>query len=218
MIAIVDYGAGNLRSVEFALDRIGVAHRRATRPDELEDAAGIVLPGVGHAASAMTTLERTGLADAVRAARPPVLGICLGLQLLTARSDEADPPVPCLGVVPGRARRLRRAGLRVPQIGWNFARFTEPADPLFDGLGDGAWFYFLHSLRVRCPPEVVTAEAEYGGAFPAAVRHGPFRGVQFHPEKSGPAGLRVLENFCRACGTTGPPLRRADPAESDGGS
>lgn len=201
MIAIVDYGAGNLRSVEFALDRLGVAHRRAARPAELEDASRIVLPGVGHAGSAMSALAESGLADALRAAGRPVLGICLGLQLLTERSDEADPPVRCLGVVPGRTRHLGGAGtgegLRVPQIGWNEVRFTGRDDPLFDGLGERAWFYFLHSLRVSCPPEVVTAEAEHGAAFPAAVRHGAFRGVQFHPEKSGPAGLRVLENFCR---------------------
>lgn len=197
MIAVVDYGAGNLRSVEFALDRLGVSHRRAGEPSALEGADGVVLPGVGAAASAMRELRDRGLAEALRGTDAPLLGVCLGLQLLTDASDEGDGGVTCLGRVPGRTRRLR-GGLPRPHVGWSRVRLGD--DPLFRGLPDVAWFYFLHGHRAECDHRRVVGRAEYGEPFPAAVRSGAVAGVQFHPEKSGGAGLRVLANFCRGCG------------------
>lgn len=196
MIAIVDYGAGNLRSVEIALDRLGIPSRRAPDPEGLRAAAGIILPGVGAAASAMAELEARGLAGALAETTRPLLGVCLGMQLLTERSDEGGSAVRCLGMVPGRTDRFR-ARVRLPQVGWNATRLGP--DPLFDGLGRQAWFYFLHSHRLRCPDELVAATAVYGESFPAAIRRGRLAGVQFHPEKSGDAGLRVLANFWAGC-------------------
>lgn len=221
MIAVVDYGAGNLRSVEFALERLGVAYRRADRPEGLRGAGGIVLPGVGAAASAMRALAERELDAALREAELPLLGICLGMQLLTERSDEGrrasgedgapegsgearepegsgddDAPVECLGLLSGATRRLHREAT-LPHVGWNETTLTD--DPLFEGLGERAWFYYLHSHRVDVSGDRVAARAEHGEPFPAALRAGRVAGVQFHPEKSGPDGLRVLANFCREC-------------------
>lgn len=196
MIGIVDYGAGNLRSVEFALDELGVPHRRASRPGELDDVDRIVLPGVGAAASAMRELRRRGMAHALRETDRPLLGICLGMQLLVESSDEGGEDVPCLGLVPGRTRRIRTSE-PLPHIGWNRLG-PEGADPIFAGLpADGVYCYFLHGHRVRCEDRFVGARTEYGESFPAAIRRGRVAGLQFHPEKSGAAGLRMLANFCR---------------------
>lgn len=208
MIAVVDYGAGNLRSVELALERLGVPHRRAHDPGALASAGGVILPGVGAAASAMRDLEARGLAAALRAWDGPLLGVCLGMQLLTERSFESDPesgpgPVSCLELVPGETLRIEARGpdgarLCLPHIGWNATALG--ADPLFEGLGPDEHFYFLHSFRVACDDRFAIATTEHGERFPAAVRSGARCGVQFHPEKSGEAGLRVLANFCRRAG------------------
>lgn len=196
MIALVDYGAGNLRSVELALEATGIPHRRAADPEALEDAAGVLLPGVGAAGWAMRELRARGLEAALRTCRLPLLGVCLGMQLLTDASDEGGGRVTCLGRIPGRTRRIR-PGVRLPHVGWTEVRLS--SDPLFEGLGRRAWFYFLNAHRVVCGAEEEIARAEHGEPFPAAVRRGLLGGVQFHPEKSGPAGLRVLENFWRSC-------------------
>lgn len=205
MIALVDYGAGNLRSVEFALDRLGVAHRRAPTPDELGDARGIVLPGVGAAASAMAELTARGWPDAFKRRERPLLGICLGMQLLCETSEEGGVPTVCLGLIPGSVRRFgwdergAAEGRSVPHAGWN--RVTaQSRDALFRDEAPDEFFYFLHSYRADCPDDVVSATATYGEPFPAAVRSGGVAGVQFHPEKSGSAGARVLRSFCRECG------------------
>ena len=200
MIALVDYGAGNLRSVEFALEHLGVPFRRARDPVELLGATAIILPGVGAAASAMRELEDRELAGALRETALPVLGVCLGLQLFTERSEEGDAPVDCLGLVPGETRRFGAVSgdfpLPLPHIGWNETVLS--GDPLFEGLPEREHFYYLHSYRAAVPAGCVIAEAEYGEPFPAAVRSGRRVAVQFHPEKSGSAGLRVLANFCGA--------------------
>jgi len=201
VIALVDYGAGNLRSVEFGLDRIGAPHRRARDGADLAGASGVVLPGVGAAESAMRELRERGFVEPLRSGRVPLLGVCLGMQLLTETSDEGEQgPVTCLGVLRGRTRRFR-ARVRLPQIGWNRVRLGD--DPLFDGLDREEWFYFLHGHRVVVDEESVVGSAEYGERFPAAIRSGSVAGVQFHPEKSGTAGLRVLANFCACCGEEG---------------
>lgn len=205
MIALVDYGAGNLRSVEFALDRLGVAHGRAATPDELDHACGIILPGVGAAASAMAELTARGWPDALLRRERPLLGICLGMQLLCEISEEGGVSTVCLGLIPGSVRRFGweirgdAEGRPVPHAGWN--RVTaRREEALFPEQAAGEYFYFLHSYRVECPDEVVSATAVYGEPFPAAVRSAGVTGVQFHPEKSGSAGALVLRNFCRECG------------------
>lgn len=198
MIAVVDYGAGNLRSVEFALEHLGIPFRRAAEPETLRAADAVLLPGVGAAASAMRELDRTGLSDALRETDRPLLGVCLGLQLFTERSDEGDGGARCLGFVTGETRRFgsddHAFPLPLPHIGWNETSLSE--DPLFAGLSKREHFYFLHSYRAVVAREAVIAEAEYGEPFPAAIRSGNRVAVQFHPEKSGAAGLKVLANFC----------------------
>jgi glutamine amidotransferase len=202
VISLIDYGAGNLRSVEFALEHLNVPWRRASDPASLAGASAIILPGVGAAASAMREVEDRGMAEALRQVTVPLLGICLGMQLLTEKSAEGDTVVECLGLVPGDTCRFGSDGgrysLPLPHIGWNETELSD--DPLFEDLAPREHFYFLHSYRVQTPDECVVAEAEYGERFPAAVRSGDVVAVQFHPEKSGPAGLRVLANFCRQGG------------------
>lgn len=207
MIGVVDYGAGNLRSVEFALEELGVPHRRVADADGLREVDRVVLPGVGAAASAMRALRERSLVDALRETERPLLGICLGMQLLVGSSDEGEgeEEVTCLGLLPGRTRRIRADG-PLPHVGWNRLEASGSDEPLFAGLpADGFYCYFLHGHRVECPDRFVRARAEYGERFPAAVRSGRVAGLQFHPEKSGPVGLRLLENFCRpdAAGSAG---------------
>jgi glutamine amidotransferase len=174
-VAICDYGAGNVRSVQVAFVRLGVDAAPTDDPVVVQEAEFAVLPGVGSAASAMAALEATGVAEALRerfAARRPILGICLGLQLSLEESDE-DGGVECLGLLSGRAVRLRNG--RVPRIGW------ATVDP------DGEAFYFAHSYAAETP--AATAHSE---GLVAEARSGSFTGVQFHPEKSGAAGARYL--------------------------
>ncbi len=197
MIGLIDYGAGNLRSVEFALRRIGVPYRRVPEPAGLAGVDRIVLPGVGAAACAMRELDRRGLTTPLRESQVPILGICLGMQLLTQESDEGGVATACLGLVPGFTSRFG-GNLRVPQIGWNSIRAG--SDPLFARIAQDEYFYFLHSHRVVCDEEFVIGWAVYGELFPAAIRHGKNAGVQFHPEKSGPAGLQILDSFCQTAG------------------
>jgi imidazole glycerol-phosphate synthase subunit HisH len=198
VIALIDYGAGNLRSVELALERLGLPVRRATGPADLEGAEGVVLPGVGAAAPAMRALRaRELLAPLTDPGGPPFLGICLGLQLLAESSDEGEEPVRCLGLIPGRVRRFE-AGPRIPHTGWNDLALRRP-DPLLEDLGAGTNMFFNHAYRLECPQRFVVAAAVHGRPFPAVVRRGRWAGVQFHPEKSGSAGLRLLSAFWATC-------------------
>lgn len=195
MIAVVDYGMGNLRSVEKALEAAGVPGRVTSDPSVIEAAAGVVLPGVGAFAEAMRNLERLGLSAPIRraiAGEKPFLGICLGLQLLFEVGEEGG--VPGLGILPGRVPRLPE-GVKIPHMGWNSLRFRQPA-PLWEGIPDGSYFYFVHSYYVEPAREdLVAATADYGIPFAAAVARGNLFGVQFHPEKSSSLGLRMLRNF-----------------------
>lgn len=191
---IIDSGGANLASLQFALERLGVRACVSSDAREIAAAARVVLPGVGSAADAMRRLRRSGLAQLLPALRQPVLGICLGMQLLFERS--AEGATECLGVLPGTVRRLEAArGRPVPHMGWN--QLLEPrADPLLAGIEPGEYFYFVHGYAVSAP-EVTLAEAQYGEAFSAVVRRGNFWGTQFHPERSASAGARLLDNFLK---------------------
>ncbi|MGH7546514.1 MAG: imidazole glycerol phosphate synthase subunit HisH [Gemmatimonadota bacterium] len=196
-VALIDYGAGNLRSVANALEHLGADFEVTADPEVVASAAKVVFPGVGAAASCVRELAARGLVEAIRSQRGRVLGICLGMQVLTESSAEGAEAVPCLGILPGRTERFG-TGVKVPQMGWNTVA-PRRDDPLFAGIPAGEHFYFLHAYRVRTSPEHVLAETEYDGPYASAVRRANFWGVQFHPEKSGPAGLRLLRNFLDRC-------------------
>ncbi len=199
VIAVIDYGMGNLRSVAKAVEAADGAVRVVTRPDEIGSAAGLVLPGVGALADCITALKAGGMDGALRdwlAADKPFLGICLGLQALFDFSEEADTPG--LGIFPGRIVRFRLpAGLKVPHMGWNTVRFTQPGSPLTIGLATaGEAFYFVHSYY--CVPEnpaLVLADCDYGVKFTAAIARGRCFATQFHPEKSQAKGIQLYRNF-----------------------
>ena len=192
-VAIVSYGAGNVASVQFALERLGVRARLVDDAAGIEDAERLILPGVGAAAYAMGRLDALGLTQAIRAFERPLLGVCLGQQLLFERSEEGGG-VDLLGLIPGGVRRIPvREGLPVPHMGWS--RLTRRGDdPLLDGLRDGDWAYFVHAYL--CEDGAATrATADYGEPVPAVVRRGNRWGCQFHPERSAAAGARILKNF-----------------------
>ena len=201
LIAVLDYGIGNLRSAEKALVRVGADAHLTDDPGLIRDAAGVVLPGVGAFGRCMEALEASGLAElAVEAASSgrPFLGICVGMQLLHQGSEES-PDVPGLGVLPGSIRRLPD-GVKRPQMQWNIVRPVRPT-PLLAGIPEPAWVYFVHSYAAE-PDERTVATCEYGGPVVAAVQRGPLWATQIHPEKSGAAGLRLLANFVAAAGAT----------------
>ena len=187
---LADYGAGNLRSVVSAFERAGASAAVTAEPDAVREAPLVVVAGVGNAESAARRLEAGGLGDALRervAAGRPLLGICLGMQLLFEESEEGGSG---LGVLRGPVQRLRAT--RVPHMGWNMLRVTAPS-ALLDGL-DGADVYFAHSFACAPADPVVVAEVEHEGAVVAAVECGPVAGVQFHPERSAASGARVIRN------------------------
>jgi glutamine amidotransferase len=196
-IAVVDYGAGNLVSIDQALTTVGADVVVARDPDALAGADALIVPGVGAAEPAMARLDVVGLTGPVRAwasSDRPFLGICLGLQLLFDTSDEDGATT--LGVLPGRTARLAHAPT-LPHIGWNQVERTR-AHPLFDGIADGADFYFVHSyagVPETAADDAILATTDHGETFVSAVARGALLGVQFHPERSGRDGLRLLANF-----------------------
>lgn len=194
-VHVVDHGIGNLRSAYKALEHVGARVRLVTDPTDLQDADGVVLPGVGAFGPTMDALRTTGFDRAVLdfiGRGRPFLGICVGMQVLHTSSDEA-PGVAGLGVIDGTVRRLPST-VRVPQMQWNTLQVEAVDDPLFAGLGRTPWMYFVHSYAVEVGPST-TATCDYGGRFSAAARTGNVWAAQFHPEKSGTAGLRMLQNF-----------------------
>ena len=195
MIGIIDYGAGNIRSIGNALDRLGQQYFVSKNIAELQKAGKLVLPGVGEARSAMESLGQIGLLRWLTSANVPFLGICIGMQILFEHSDERDTA--CLGVVPGRISRFDDTKLKVPHIGWNQVNVTATS-PLFNKIRDNEYFYFVHSFRASVGPNTI-GMTQYGEAFSAAVQKRNFYGVQFHTEKSGAAGLQVLKNFIELC-------------------
>ena len=201
-IGIVDYGMGNRRSVEKALAHVGARPLLSSDPERLSAAAGLVLPGVGAFPKAMESLRRLGLDELLRErlrAGVPLLGICLGMQLAFDSSEELGG-AEGLGVVPGVVRPLRTAGLKLPHIGWNEVELRRRDSPLVRDLPHVCAFYHVHSLApVPAEEGDVLGTAENGERFVTAVQRGSFYGVQFHPEKSSAAGLRMLANFAAVC-------------------
>ena len=198
MIAIVDYGMGNRRSVEKALERVGAAPVLSADRGVLESADGLVVPGVGAFPEAMRRLRALGLDDVIREATVPVMGLCLGMQLLFDSSEEHEGERG-LGLLPGRIVKLDTRGLKLPHIGWNMVRWRR-SSPLTEGLGDEAAFYHVHSFAPEPDDEsMVLGTGEYGAPFVSFVERGNVFGAQCHPEKSSANGLRVLGNFVRVC-------------------
>jgi glutamine amidotransferase len=198
-VAVVDYGLGNMRSVSRGLERAGATVRLTSDPLEISSADRIVLPGVGAFHEGMAQLRP--LVDPIREAveRVPVLGICLGMQMLLESSEEHGRHRG-LGLVHGEVRAFPRVpGSKVPHMGWNTIRAEHPDDPLLDGLGPEEFVYFVHSFYAETAPAERLCSTEYILTFAAAVRSGNAWGVQFHPEKSGAVGLRILENFIERC-------------------
>ena len=200
MIGIVDYGMGNLRSVEKALERLGFESRLLKHPEEIADADRLVLPGVGAFGDAMRGLREQGLVAPIRRyarSGKPVLGICLGMQAFFDHSEEA-PGIQGLGLIPGCVRRFRTGSLKVPHMGWNTLEVRRDSR-LLRGLADKPAVYFVHSFYVVPEDDTVTAaRTEYGECFTAAVETANVFGTQFHPEKSQECGLQILANFATA--------------------
>jgi glutamine amidotransferase len=201
-IAVVDYGMGNRRSVEKALEHVGVRASVSSDLEHLRQVDGLVVPGVGAFPRAMEKLRELGLDELIRdrvAGGTPVLGICLGLQLAFDYSSELRGAAG-LGLIAGEVHGLRTGTLKLPHIGWNEVRFSKPESPLIAGLPLECAFYHVHSLAAEPQREEdVLGTAEYGAQFVAAVQKGSFYGVQFHAEKSSAAGLRLLAGFARIC-------------------
>lgn len=193
-VAIIDSGGANLASLGFALERLGARSYVTSDPRVIANAPRVILPGVGSAPDAMQRLRATGVAAILPKLKQPVLGICLGMQLLFDGSEEG--PSDCLGVIPGKVQRLRAAENRpVPHMGWNQLN-RRSDDPLLADIADGEYVYFVHSYAAPMS-ELAVATSEYGDEIPAIVRSANFRGTQFHPERSAAVGARVLANFLR---------------------
>jgi glutamine amidotransferase len=204
VIAIIDYGAGNLRSVVNAVGRLGYPAKVTSDPDELLSARAAILPGVGAAADTMANLRSLGLLEPIRqfiAGDRPFLGICIGLQILFSDTEEGGWHE-CLGVIPGAVRRLP-PGLKVPHMGWNQVK-QKMAHPIFSGIPDEANFYFVHSYYVEPDDRsLVAGETEYGIPICSVIAKGNLIATQFHPEKSGEVGLKIYANFIRIIQETG---------------
>ncbi len=190
MVAIVEYGAGNIRSLSNAIERVGEDYVVTSDPSLISTASHIILPGVGQATSVMRAIEERNLTNLIRSLTSPVLGICIGMQVLCSFSEEGDTGL--LDVFDNRAVKLGAPGLKIPHMGWN--RISELSGPLFESIPEGEWFYFVHSYAPGISRDTV-AVTEYGGKFSSALNKRNFYGVQFHPEKSGQAGERFLKNF-----------------------
>ena len=193
MIAIIDYKMGNLRSVDNALKRLGAEFCVTADPAVIRAADKVLLPGVGNAAEAMHNLREAGLVEVIRSLRRPVLGICVGMQVMCRHSEEGD--VECLNIFDARVKRFKPApDLKVPHMGWNQIGNLETK--LFKGLEGGSYVYFVHSYYPELCPDTI-ATARHGVMFSAALKYENFYGTQFHPEKSGDVGERIIENFLK---------------------
>jgi glutamine amidotransferase len=193
-VVIIANGGANIASLQFALQRLGVSSAVSGNARKIRGASHVILPGVGAAGVAMTRLKQSNLDTLIPSLAQPVLGICLGMQLLFEGSDEGDTR--CLGIIPGRAARFpSRAGHPVPHMGWNTLKISRP-DGLLDGVPDDAYAYFVHSYAIA-PSDASIATCDYGQPFTAAVQWRNFVGAQFHPERSAQVGAQLLQNFLR---------------------
>jgi glutamine amidotransferase len=193
-VVLVDSGGANIGSVRYALERLGVSAQLSGDADVIASAERVILPGVGAAATAMARLRELGLVDVIRGLRQPLLGVCLGMQLLFESSEEGGAD--CLGLIPGRVRKMHgRDGLRIPHMGWNRLQ-VRGDDALLQGVADGAQAYFVHSYAAPVT-DATLAICTHGDEFAAVVRRGNCYGAQFHPERSAAVGARLLENFLR---------------------
>ena len=192
-LVIIDSGGANIASLQYAIDRLGVASELTTDPQKVRAASHVILPGVGAAADCMTRLQRSpGLVDTIRTLRQPMLGICVGMQLLFESSEEGE--VPCLGLLPGRVRRFPdRENMPVPHMGWNQLEF-DPGTALLKDITPGDHVYFVHSYAAPVG-QLTLATASYGEPFSALVQSGNVFGAQFHPERSARVGATLLRNF-----------------------
>ncbi|MGN0521601.1 MAG: imidazole glycerol phosphate synthase subunit HisH [Eubacterium sp.] len=200
MVAIIDYGAGNLSSVKKAVDFLGFESEITQDKEKILSASHVILPGVGSFGDAMESMKQRGLVEVVKQAAlsgKPFLGICLGLQLLFESSEES-PGVEGLGLLKGRIVEIPKTdGLKVPHIGWNSISLNQHGG-IFDGIGDDEYFYFVHSFYLKdADDDTVAATTQYGVSIQCAVQKGKLCATQFHPEKSGKTGLKLLENFLR---------------------
>lgn len=193
-IVIVNTGCANISSVRFALERLGVSVEVSSEDKVIKSADKVFLPGVGSAFAAMQSIEAKNLTATLQQLTQPVLGVCLGMQLMVESSAESrDGNVNCLGLMPGRVERLKAGDLRLPHMGWNTVK-AQSDSPLFTGIPDDTYFYFVHSFAVPVY-ERTLASCEYGQPFSAALEYKNYFGVQFHPERSGEAGAQLLTNF-----------------------
>ncbi|WOX50235.1 imidazole glycerol phosphate synthase subunit HisH [Aeromonas sp. XH] len=199
-LVIIDTGCANLASVRMAFERLGVQPQVSSKAVDIEQADKLILPGVGTAVAAMKNLNERGLVPLIRAAKQPLLGFCLGMQMLAQASEEsmstADQgcgEIDCLGIVPGKIRLMEVGNLRLPHMGWNQITHDE-THPLLKGIHSGSYFYFVHSYALEVT-EATLAICDYGRPFTAIVGRDNFFGAQFHPERSGAAGARLLQNF-----------------------
>jgi len=203
-VVIVDFGAGNLHSVSRAVVNAGTRPLVTSNPSYLEDAEAVIVPGVGAAADTMSNLRASGFVEPIRdyiASGRPFLGVCMGQQALFEVSEEGGEHQ-CLGILPGRVVRFSN-GLKVPHMGWNQVRIVKQ-HPIFEGVDDGSYFYFVHSYYPQpADPDVVIGETEYGVTFASVIARDNIVATQFHPEKSGEAGLRMYANFLRIAATAG---------------
>ncbi len=200
MIALLDYGSGNLRSVQKALQKVGADVRVTTSPDGLKDARAAVLPGVGAFDDCIKAMDGQGLLDGVKRfieSGRPFLGICVGYQALFEKSEEFNSCAAGLGIFSGKVVRFtEQPGLKIPQIGWNQIEIAQPACPLFQGITSGSYVYFVHSFFPQPrDPAIVATRTDYGGTFASAVWKDRVFATQFHPEKSQNIGLKLLKNF-----------------------
>jgi len=193
-VVIIKYNAGNIRSVLFALERIGVEAIVTDNHDEIRNADKVIFPGVGEASSAMAYLKEKGLDTLIKTLTQPVLGICLGMQLMCTFSEENNTE--CLGIFDQKVKLFPATGLKVPQIGWN--TISHLKTELMNGVAENAYMYFVHSFYVeKCANAISTTD--YVLEYSSAIQKDNFYAVQFHPEKSGDAGQKILENFINAC-------------------
>ena len=195
-LIIIDTGCANLSSVRMAIERLGINAKVSKEAADIRGADKLILPGVGTARAAMHNLLERGLVELVRDAKQPLLGFCLGMQMLAQASEEhmgGESDIDCLGIVPGKVKLMQVGDLRLPHMGWNQVEH-DGTHPLFKGIPSGSYFYFVHSYALEVTAATL-ATCNYGGPFTAVVGKDNFLGAQFHPERSGKSGARLIQNF-----------------------